>query len=186
MTQDLQQTVALLRHTPGTLDALLRDLPEGWPQRNEGEGTWTAFDVVGHLVYCERTDWMTRARLILSNRNSPDGEVPAFRPVDRLGQKRESEGKSLAQLLDEFSRLRTENLAELESFQLTESEFGLKGLHPAFGPVTLSQLLATWAVHDLTHLHQLSRILAYQYREAVGPWSAYLGVLQCNGHSAPA
>jgi hypothetical protein len=184
MEQDLQLTIALLRRTPATLNALLRDLPENWTRSTEGEGTWTAFDVVGHLAHCERVDWMERARLILSAKGN--AEIPAFRPVDREGQRRESVGKSLDQLLDHFSRLRTQNLAELQSLDITASELALRGLHPAFGPVTLSQLLATWATHDLTHIHQLSRLLAYQYREAVGPWSAYLGVLQCTGHSAPA
>lgn len=184
MTQDLQQTIALLSRTPDALNGLLRGLPETWTHRSEGDGTWTALDVIGHLAYCERTDWMTRARLILSGRDS--SEIPAFRPVDRLGQQRESQGNSLEQLLDEFSDLRAKNLEELESLRLSAAEFDLQGRHPAFGPVSLSQLLATWAVHDLTHLHQLSRILAYQYRDAVGPWSAYLGVLQCHGHSSPA
>lgn len=184
MEQDLQQTIALLSRTPAVFDALLRGLPGNWTDRNEGDGTWTAFDVVGHLAYCERVDWMSRTRLILSAKGSP--EIPAFRPVDREGQRRESQGKSLAQLLDDFSRLRAENLAELQTLALTSAELDLQGRHPAFGPVTLSQLLATWATHDLTHMHQLSRILAHQYREAVGPWRAYLGVLQCDGHSSPA
>lgn len=184
MEQDLQQTIALLSRTPAALNALLRGLPEDWTQCNEGDGTWTAFDVVGHLAYCERVDWMSRARVILSAKGSP--ELPAFRPVDREGQRRHSEGKSIDQLLDDFSRLRSANLAELQSLHLSAADLALEGRHPAFGPVTLSQLLATWATHDLTHTHQLSRILAHQYRHAVGPWSEYLGVLQCDGHSSPA
>lgn len=184
MEQDLQQTIALLRRTPNALSALLRELPEEWTHRREGEGTWTAFDVVGHLAYCERTDWMSRARLILSAKGSP--EIPPFQPLDRLGQQRESAGKSLGALLDEFADRRAENLVELASFRLTGPELALRGHHPAFGPVTLSQLLATWAAHDMTHLHQISRILAHQYRDAVGPWKSYLGVLQCDGHSSPA
>ena len=184
MEHDLQQTIVLLSRTPGAIDALLRGLPESWTRRSEGESTWTAFDVIGHLAYCERTDWMGRARLILSAKGNP--EPPLFPRVDREGQRRESQGKSLDQLLDEFSSQRAKNLAELQSLGLTSAELTLEGRHPAFGPVTLSQLLATWATHDLTHMHQLSRILAHQYREAVGPWSAYLGVLQCDGHSSPA
>jgi hypothetical protein len=184
MEQNLQQTIALLSRAPDTFDSLLRGLPDALIHRNEGEGTWTAFDVIGHLAYCERTDWMSRTRQILSAKGNP--EIPLFRPVDREGQRRESQGKSLGQLLDEFSRLRAQNLAELRSLDLTPADLALQGRHPAFGPVTLSQLLATWAAHDLTHMHQLSRILAHQYREAVGPWSAYLGVLQCDGHSSPA
>ncbi|MDE3156993.1 MAG: DinB family protein [Acidobacteriota bacterium] len=179
MSHDLQQTVALLSRTPATLDGLLRDLPDAWTLRNEGEGTWTAFDVVGHLAYGERADWMTRARIVLES-----GEGRTFDPFDRLGQVRESQGKSLNQLLDEFATLRARNLDDLRALNLQPADFDRRGRHPAFGPVTLSQLLATWAAHDLTHLHQLSRILAYQYREAVGPWSRYLGVLHCAGHSA--
>ncbi len=184
MDHDLSQTIALLTRTPAALDALLRDLPEAWTHRNEGEDTWTAFDVVGHLAYGERTDWMLRAKQILSNRSQPASDLPAFRPFDRLGQQRESQGKSLSNLLDEFARLREQNLAELHAFHLKPADLQLQGRHPAFGLVTLSQLLATWATHDLTHLHQLSRILAHQYRETVGPWSAYLGVLHSNGHSS--
>lgn len=184
MDHDLSQTISLLTRTPAALDALLRGLPEAWTHRNEGKGTWTAFEVVGHLAYGERTDWMLRAKQILSTRGQPAAELPAFRPFDRLGQQHESQGKSLSNLLDEFAHLRAQNLAELHAFHITPTDLQLQGRHPAFGPVTLSQLLATWATHDLTHLHQLSRILAHQYRETVGPWSAYLGVLHCNGHSS--
>jgi hypothetical protein len=147
---------------------------------NEGEKTWSAFDVIGHLIHGERTDWMPRAKMILQF-----GENKAFEPFDRLAQERESQGKSLAQLLDEFARLRSENLNELRGLNLKPEDFARSGLHPALGVVTLSELLATWAAHDLTHLHQISRVMAHQYREAVGPWSAYLGVLHCAGHSAP-
>jgi DinB superfamily len=113
------------------------------------------------------------------------GESQTFEPFDRLGHLRESQGKSLEQLLDEFARLRSENLAELRALNLRQEDLELRGRHPALGSVTLSQLLATWAIHDLTHLHQISRIMAHQYRDAVGPWSQYLGVLQCTGHSSP-
>lgn len=176
---NLEQTTALLGRTPMALNVLLRDLPEAWTLRNEGANTWSVFDVIGHLIHGERTDWMPRARIILQS-----GEARPFDPFDREAQRRESQGKSLGQLLDEFGRLRTENLAELRALQLTPEDFERRGRHPALGVVTLSQLLATWAAHDLTHLHQISRIMAHQYREAVGPWSQYLGVLQCAGHSA--
>lgn len=179
MQHNLEHTIALLTRTPAALDALLRDLPEAWTFRNEGENTWNAFDVVGHLVYAERADWMPRVKTILQS-----GESKAFEPFDRLGQVRESRGKSLGQLLDGFARLRSENLNELRNLNVRKEHLELRGQHPAFGAVTLSQLLATWAAHDLTHLHQISRILAHQYREAVGPWSAYLGVLHCDGHSS--
>lgn len=181
MQHNLQLTIALLARTPAALDALLRDLPDAWTLANEGEKTWSPFDIVGHLIHGERTDWMPRARMILHS-----GETRTFEPFDRLAQARESEGKALPQLLDEFADLRAQNLAELRALNLQPEDFTRRGRHPAFGSVTFSQLLATWAAHDLTHLHQLSRVLAHQYREAVGPWSAFLGVLQCTGHSAPA
>ena len=179
MPQNLQHTISLLARTPATLDALLRDLPEELTMRNEGGNTFNAFDVLGHLIHGERTDWMPRAKRILAF-----GESRAFDRFDRRAQERESQGKSLPQLLDELARLRAENLAELRALNLTEQDLNRRGLHPELGTVTLSQLLATWAAHDLTHLHQISRIMAHQYREAVGPWTAYLGVMQCAGHSA--
>ena len=179
MQHNLQHTISLLARTPATLDALLRDLPEEWTMRNEGGNTFNAFDVIGHLIQGERTDWMPRAKRILEY-----GESRAFDRFDRRAQERESQGKSLPQLLDEFARLRAENLAELRALNVTDRELNRRGLHPELGTVTLSQLLATWAAHDLTHLHQVSRIMAHQYREAVGPWTAYLGVMQCMGHSA--
>jgi DinB family protein len=180
MEQNLRDTIALLARTPATLDALLRDLPESWTSRDEGAGTWSVFDIVGHLNHGERTDWMPRARMILEF-----GETRAFEPFDRWGQERESAGKSLGHLLDEFARLRSQCLAELRALNLQKEELERRGRHPALGGVSLSQLLATWAVHDLTHLHQISRVMARQYDAAVGPWHAYLGVLKCAGHSAP-
>ena len=171
--------LALLARTPAALDALLRDLPDAWTTRNEGDGTWSVFDIAGHLIFGERTDWMPRARLILAH-----GDSRPFEPFDRLGHVRESEGKSLPELLDTFARLRAENLDALRGLDLRPEDLARRGLHPALGPVTLGQLLAAWAAHDLTHLHQISRVMAHQQREAVGPWSAYLGVMQCTGHSA--
>ncbi len=176
---NLPDTIAVLSRTPVVLDALLRDLPDLWTRRNEDGDTWSAFDVVGHLIHGERTDWMPRARIIMQF-----GETRPFDPFDRLAQQRESEGKSLGQLLDEFGSLRTANLDELCTLKVTPEDMRRRGRHPALGGVTLSELLATWAVHDLTHLHQVSRIMAHQYRAAVGPWSAYLGVLHCEGHSS--
>jgi DinB family protein len=180
MQHNLQHTIALLTRTPTALNALLHDLPEAWTLRNEGENTWSAFDIVGHLIHGERTDWMPRAKMILQF-----GETKTFEPFDRWGQERESKGKSLAQLMDEFARLRSENLDELRALNLRPEDLERRGRHPALGVVTLSQLLATWAAHDLTHLHQISRVMAHQYGEAVGPWNAYLGVLHCTGHSSP-
>ena len=180
MEQNLSHTISLLARTPAALNALLRDLPDTWTLCNEGENTWSAFDIVGHLIHGERTDWIPRARIILQF-----GETKTFVPFDRWAQERESRGKSLVQLLDEFAPLRAENLDELRALNLQPQDFGRSGRHPALGTVTLSQLLAAWVGHDLTHLHQISRLMAHQYREAVGPWSAYLGVLRCAGHSSP-
>lgn len=179
MEHNLEYTIALLARTPAALDALLRDMPDAWTRCNEGEKTWSAFDVVGHLVHGELTDWMPRARMILDS-----GETRAFEPFDRWGQERASAGKSLGQLLDEFAQLRAQNLRELRELKLKQDDLARRGRHPELGVVTLSELLATWAAHDLTHLHQISRIMAHQYHDAVGPWSVYLGVMQCAGHSA--
>jgi DinB family protein len=173
-------TIALLARTPAALDALLRDLPDTWTLRNEGEDTWNACEIVGHLIHGERTDWMPRVRTVLQF-----GETRTFEPFDRGGHLRESQGR-LAHLLDEFVRLRSENLDALRALDLQPVDLERCGRHPTLGLVTLSELLATWAAHDLTHLHQLARVMAHQYREAVGPWSRYLGVLQCAGHSATA
>ena len=158
---------------------LLRNLPETWTSRNEGENTWSPFDVVGHLIHAERTNWMPRVKIVLQF-----GDTRAFDPFDRWGHVRESRGKSLARLLDEFSQARSESLDELRALNLRPQDFELRGQHPALGVATLSELLAAWAVHDLTHLHQISRTLARQYREAVGPWNQFLGVLKCAGHSS--
>lgn len=177
MEQNLQQSLALLTRTPAALDALLRELPEAWTRGNEGEETWSAFDVVIHLIHCEREDWMPRARTILES-----GEMRGFAPFDRWGEIRESQGKPLGELLDEFAQLRAKNLDEVRGWDLKQEDFARRGRHPGLGEVTLSELLATWAAHDLNHLHQISRVMAHQYREAVGPWSRYLGVMQCNGH----
>ena len=175
----LDEAVALLSRAPATLNALLRGLPDIWVRSGEGNDSWSAFDILGHLIVTERTDWMPRVRIILE-----DGEARSFDPLDRFAQTKESQGKSLQELLDEFARLRAESLDALQALNLQPEDLARRGTHPAFGAVTLSELLATWATHDLTHLHQLSRVMAHQYRGAVGPWSAYLGVLQCAGHSA--
>jgi uncharacterized damage-inducible protein DinB len=174
----LTRSIALLERTPSALNALLRDLPEEWTQRNEGQGTWTVFDVIGHLIHGERTDWIPRARRILES-----GESKPFDRFDRFAQERESRGKALPQLLDEFARLRAEKLDELRAMNLSEDDLKKRGTHPALGTVTLSELLSTWAAHDMTHLHQIARIMAVQYREAVGPWKKFLGVMRCQGHS---
>lgn len=181
MHQTLLDTQALLARTPATLDTLLRGLPETWTCRHEGKCTWNATGIVGHLAYCERADWLPRVRMILEC-----GEARTFEPLDRFAFVRESEGKSLGMLLDEFARRRAENLIALDGLNLGPEQLSLCGRHPALGVVTLSELLATWAMHDLTHLHQITRVMAFQYRDAVGPFRRFLGVLQCEGHSSPA
>ena len=174
----LDEAVALLSRTPAALNALLRGLPALWTRCNEGGETWSAYDIVGHLIAGERTDWIPRVRILLEH-----GEARSFDPFDRLAQFKASEGKTLNQLLEEFARLRAESLAALAALSLQPKDMALRGMHPAFGSVTLSEFLATWVAHDLTHLHQLSRVMAHQYRDPVGPWNAYLGVLRCGGHS---
>ena len=181
MEQNLQNTMALLERTPAGLDALLRGLPEEWTEANEGGNTWSVRSVVAHLIHCEDEDWMPRAKMILQS-----GEAQPFAPLDREGHVRYSQGKTLAELLDEFARARAKSLAELRALNPTQEDLKRRGRHPALGAVTLAELLATWAAHDLTHLHQISRIMAYQYREAVGPWARFLGVMQCAGHSEAA
>jgi hypothetical protein len=178
MTHELQNTIALLERTPPALDALLRGLPEFWTGTNEGANTWSVTGVVAHLIHAEHENWMPRAKLILES-----GEAQPFPSFDREGHVRHARGKSLPQLLDEFAAARARNLEDLRALKLTPGDLEKCGRHPALGTVTLSQLLATWAAHDLTHLHQISRVMAYQYRDDVGPWAKFLGVMKCAGHS---
>ena len=180
MEHSLQNTMALLSHTPATLNALLRDLPEAWTLRNEGVNTMSPFDVIVHLTHAERTNWMPRVRMILQF-----GEGKSFEPFDRWGRIQESRNTSIGRQLDDFAAAREESLRELRGLNLGPEDLERRGQHPALGIVTLSQLLASWTVHDLTHLHQISRSMAHQYREAVGPWEVNLGVLRCAGHSNP-
>ena len=168
----IEEAIAILSRTPSTLDTLLRGLPDGWVAAHEGGDTWSPFDVIGHLIHGERTDWMPRARIILER-----GETQPFEKFDRLAQFAESEGRTLASLLDEFAALRRDNLRVLESLHLTDVELNRRGRHPALGVVTLRQLLATWVAHDLDHVMQISRVLARQYTDEVGPWRAYLRII---------
>jgi uncharacterized damage-inducible protein DinB len=181
MGHELENTMALLERTPAALDALLRGLPEVWTESNEGGDTWSVSTVLAHLIHCEQEDWIPRARHILAS-----GEAEPFAPLDREGHMSYKGGKTLPQLLDEFARARAKGLDELRALQLTAQDFERRGRHPALGSVTLSELLAAWAAHDLTHLHQISRIMAHQVREAAGPWVRFLGVMQCTGHSEAA
>lgn len=172
MDFDLTAGIAVLERTPHALRAMLAGLPEAWTNATEGPETWSPYVIVGHLIHGERTDWISRARIILAQ-----GADRRFTPYDRFAQFRESQGKSLATLLDEFAVLRTQNLATLAGWRLTDRELALEGEHPEFGRVTLRQLLATWVAHDLGHVAQTARVMAKQYRDAVGPWRAYLPVM---------
>ena len=171
----LPHALEVLERTPATFRALLGGLPDAWTTPNEGPNTFSARDNVGHLVHGERTDWIPRARLILAQ--GAAGAARRFEPFDRFAHERESRGRSLDELLDELARLRAANVATLREWGLGERELALEGEHPALGTVTLRQLLATWVAHDLGHLAQTARVMAKQYREAVGPWRAYLPVL---------
>jgi hypothetical protein len=169
---DLEQAMALLARTPATLDAMLRNLPDGWSQANEGGDTWSPFDIVGHLIHGEQTDWLTRTRIVLEH-----GESRPFEKFDRLAQFSASKGRTLHQLLDEFAALRAKNLRELKSLGLGDADLDRRGRHQALGAVTLRQLLATWVAHDFDHVIQIARVLAKQYSDEVGPWRAYLRVI---------
>ena len=169
---DLEKSIAVLERTPGVLRALLAGLPSDWTAPNEGPDTWSPFDVVGHLIDGEETDWMVRARIILAR-----GENRRFEPFDRSRHLQLNRNRALEQLLTQFEALRKKNLAELRGLRLGSSQLDLTGEHPDFGSVTLRQLLATWVVHDLGHVTQIARVMAKQYRHEVGPWVPYLPVL---------
>ena len=168
----LDTALEILERTPATFRALLGGLSDAWTTPNEGENTFSAIDNLGHLLHGERTDWIPRARIILAQ-----GPSARFEPFDRFGHRSESAGQTVEALLDAFDRLRAANLNELRGWHLTERELVLEGEHPALGRVSLRQLLATWVAHDLGHVAQTSRVLAKQYRAAVGPWRTYLPVL---------
>jgi hypothetical protein len=168
----LDEAIAVLSRTPATLDALLRGLPPGWIAAHEGGETWSPFDVMGHLIHGEQTDWMPRARIILEH-----GEARPFEKFDRFAQFQASEGKSIAELVDEFAALRQQNVRDLAALGLTGADLDRRGRHPELGVVTLRQLLATWVAHDLDHVVQISRVIARQYSDEVGPWRAYLRVI---------
>jgi hypothetical protein len=178
MTFDLDQAVAVLARTPATVRALLQGLDESWTCANEGPDTFTAFDNVGHLIDGEETDWLPRARIILAG-----GPDPRFEPYDRFRHYARNAGRTLPSLLDEFEALRGANLETLRSWRLTDAQLDLEATHPGLGRVTLRQLLAAWVVHDLGHIAQISRVMAKQYREAIGPWAPYLPVV--TDHETP-
>jgi hypothetical protein len=172
MDFDLGTGIAVLERTPATLRAMLSGLPAAWLDGTEGPDTWSPYVVVGHLIHGERTDWIPRAKIILAQ-----GAERRFTPFDRFAQFRESQGKPLDVLLDEFAELRGQNLATLRGWRLSDAQLALEGEHPDFGAVSLRQLLATWVAHDLGHLAQAARVMARQYRDAVGPWRAFLPIM---------
>jgi hypothetical protein len=172
MDFDLDRAVAVLRRSPATLRVLLEGLDEPWIRGNEGPETFSPFDVVGHLIDGEETDWIPRARIILAR-----GPDLRFQPYDRFRHRTRNLGRSAESLLIEFARLRTANLEQLRSWKLSATELALPGEHPSLGPVTLRQLLAAWVVHDLGHVAQVARVMAKQYRDEVGPWIRFLPVL---------
>lgn len=173
MEFNLDQSIQVLSRTPQTLKELLLGIDEEWTSNNEGTDTWSPYDIIGHLIHGEKTDWIPRAKIILSSEENKD-----FKPFDRFAQFEESEGKILEQLLNEFESLRVSNLSVLKSLNIGPTDLAKEGIHPAFGKVTLAHLLSTWVVHDLGHIHQICRVMAKQYTNEVGPWTEYLGVLK--------
>ena|SRR5688572_5374756 len=172
MNFELPAAIEILGRTPATVKELLGNLSEQWVRGTEGPDTFSPFDVVGHLIDGEETDWMPRARIILAR-----GAEPRFEPYDRFRHYKRNVGRTLGSLLDEFARLRATNLQTLSSWKLSADQLDLTGIHPTFGAVTLRQLLAAWVVHDLGHVAQVSRVMAKQYTDAVGPWVQFMPVL---------
>lgn len=172
MDFELSQAILILKKTPTTLISFLKDLPEEWSHKNEGNNTWSAFDIIGHLIHGEKTDWIPRARIILGDNSNKD-----FEPFDRFAQFENSKGKTLNELLTSFNKLREENIRHLLAMNISENDLDKEGVHPEFGNVSLKQLLATWVTHDLGHIAQITRVMAKQYKHEVGPWKEYIGIL---------
>lgn len=172
MNFNLTTSIEILERTPQTLTSLLSGISSEWIQNNEGEETWSPFDVMGHLIHGEKTDWMVRTEIILS-----DGSDKIFAPFDRFAQFEDSKGKTISQLLEEFESLRKQNLIALKSKNLTSADLKKTGIHLVLGEVTLQQLLAAWVVHDLGHIAQICRVMAKQYKSEVGPWYQFLPIL---------
>lgn len=172
MKFDLNNSIEILEKTPIILESYLNGLSNNWLKNNEGKNTWSPYDIIGHLIFGEKTDWIIRAKTILSQ-----SENKMFEPFDRFAQLKENQNKPISELLIEFKSLRESNLKELKSLNITNKDFKLKGIHPEFGEVTLDQLISTWVVHDLGHISQISRVMSKQYEKNVGPWKAYLGIL---------
>ena len=173
MNFTIEKSIDVLERTPNVLISMLENISSEWTTNNEGGETWNVFNIIGHLIHGEKTDWVSRIDIILSGKSDK-----TFEPFDRFAQFEESKGKSLLQLLNEFKRLRKQNIEYLHSKKISNKNLEEKGIHPAFGEVTLSQLLSAWTVHDLNHISQISRVMAKQYKEEVGPWIEYLRILQ--------
>jgi hypothetical protein len=173
MNFTIERSVEILERTPAVLDSLLHGISADWTDPNEGPDTWSVYDIIGHLIHGEKTDWIPRLEIILSGK-----EDKSFIPFDRFAQFTESNGKPLARLLEEFKQWRAKNINILLSKKIDVARLEEKGIHPAFGEVTLAQLLAAWVVHDLNHIAQVSRVMAKQYKLAAGPWVEYLKILR--------
>lgn len=172
MKFELRKSIEIIKRTPHVLNTLLQGISDDWIYNNEGENTWCVFDVVGHLIICEKTDFIPRTKLIIS-----DSDNKMIVPIDKNAQIEYSKGKVITDLLEEFEQLRNENIQILFDLQLTENDLNKTGLHPKIGMLTLAELLATWVVHDLNHLSQISRVMAKQYKNEVGPFIEYLSIL---------
>ncbi len=172
---DLEEIITVLSKTPVVLESWLVHLPHRFIHNHEGENTWSPFDIVGHLIHGEKTDWIPRAKIILSGL-----ENKAFTPFDRFAQFEESQGKNIIQLLSQFKTLRHQNLDILSTWRLDDKKLAMKGLHPDLGMVSLQELLSTWMVHDLSHIHQMARVMARNYQSEVGPWKAYISIMSEN------
>ena len=173
MKFELDKSIEILERTPQVIEALLSGLSNEWLRNNEGENTWSPYDVVGHLIFGEKTDWIVRIKIILD-----ESKNKLFEPFDRFAQLNEDQNKPIDALINEFKLLREKNLEELTSLKITSKDFNRIGIHPEFGEVTLEQLISTWVVHDLGHIAQISRVMSKQYTKEVGPWINYLGVLK--------
>ncbi len=172
MEYTLDKALEILKQTPKTLQLFLGNLSKDWIYCDEGKNTWSPFDIVGHLIHGERTDWIQRTKIILS-----DSDIKTFEPFNRYAQFKVSENKTIHQLLIEFSELREQNIRILKELNVTNEQLRLKGMHPELGEVTLKELLACWVTHDLGHIAQIARVMAKQYKDQVGPWTAYIPIL---------
>ena len=173
MQLKLSEATQILRRAPATITTMIEGVPEGWLKATEGAGTWSCYDIVGHLIHGELTDWIPRVRIILEH-----GEARAFEPFDRCAQFREDQTRPISALLDQFTFLRAENLTVLEGLRLTSEDLSRTGTHPELGTVSLGQLISSWVVHDLSHISQIARVTAKQYVHEVGPWRAYMAMLK--------